>query len=127
LWGRLSCPRSLVNDEADRHIAKLGLSVIDIRRCLVEIEKIASRPDGPRPIRMLPAPVADICEAGYLARKRDADATRDGIRYVRIRFSRPAIAALVEAGFLPRDSRHDADIERAVYALLNAARAAQPA
>jgi len=46
------------------------------------------------------------------------------VRCVRIRLREQAIAALVEDGFLPQDSRDNDAIERAFYALLNAARRA---
>jgi hypothetical protein len=49
---------------------------------------------------------------------------KKGVRCARIRLSEQAIAALVEDGFLPRDKRDNDAIERAFYAVLNAARRA---
>ena len=46
------------------------------------------------------------------------------MRCVRIRLSEQTIAAFVEDGFLRSDTHEQADIERAFYALLNAARRA---
>jgi len=49
---------------------------------------------------------------------------KNGVRCARIRLSEQAIAALVQDGFLPQDRRDNEAVERAFYALLNAARRA---
>jgi hypothetical protein len=59
-----------------------------------------------------------------LRQRRYRARRKDGVRCVRIRVSEPAINALVEGGFLAAGPCQDADIERAIYGLLNAARAA---
>ena len=58
---------------------------------------------------------------------RDATAPRQkrGMRCARVRMSEGAIRFLVESGFLPAGQYQDADIEQAIYALFNAARAAE--
>jgi hypothetical protein len=57
---------------------------------------------------------------------RDATAPAKSAAYgVRINMSETAIRFLVESGFLPAGHNQDADIERAIYALFNAARAAE--
>jgi hypothetical protein len=49
---------------------------------------------------------------------------KDGVRCVRIRMSDQALQALVEGGFLAAGRHHDADVERAIYGLLNMAHSA---
>jgi hypothetical protein len=61
---------------------------------------------------------------GAIRARRYRERKKDSIRCVQIRISPPAIKALVEGGFLAAGPCQDADIERAIYALLNAARAA---
>ena len=65
-------------------------------------------------------PVSTVADRARRYRQR----RKNGVRCVRIRLSEQVIAALVEDGFLPQDMRDHAAIERAFYALLNAARRA---
>jgi hypothetical protein len=55
----------------------------------------------------------------YRARKRE------GIRCLRVRLRQVVITNLIADGFLPPDWRSDRDVEHALYALYNAARAAR--
>jgi hypothetical protein len=61
---------------------------------------------------------------GAIRQRRLRDRRKDGVRCVTVRMSEPAIKALVEGGFLAAGPCQDADIEKALYAMLNAARAA---
>jgi hypothetical protein len=61
---------------------------------------------------------------GALRARRYRNRKKEGVRCVCIRMSEPAIKALVEGGFLAAGPCQDADVERAIYGLLNAARAA---
>jgi len=62
--------------------------------------------------------------SGAIRARRYRERKKDNIRVVRVRMSEPAIKALVDGGFLAAGPCQDADIEKALYALLNAARAA---
>jgi hypothetical protein len=53
--------------------------------------------------------------------KRYRDRRKEGIRCIRIRISPQAVKALTDLGWLSACRDTDADIERAFYALLNAA------
>ena len=72
---------------------------------------------------MIRTPTQPVSAATARAR-RYRQRRKNGVRCVRIRLSEQVIAALVEDGFLPQDSRDNDAIERAFYALLNAARRA---
>lgn len=61
---------------------------------------------------------------GAIRARRYRERLKNGVRCVQVRFSKQAIAAMVEGGFLDPDKLAPADIERAFYALLNAARRA---
>jgi hypothetical protein len=64
---------------------------------------------------------APPASAGALRTRRYRARRRNGVRCFRIRFSEPAIQALVEEGFLRRDeTSNNAAIEGWVYELLNA-------
>jgi hypothetical protein len=62
---------------------------------------------------------------GAIRARRYRARQKRGIRCARVRMSETAIRFLVESGFLPAGEYEDADIERAIYALFNAARAAE--
>jgi hypothetical protein len=64
---------------------------------------------------------APPASAGALRTRRYRARRRNGVRCFRIRFSEPAIHALVEEGFLrPDETRDNAAVERSFYELLNA-------
>jgi hypothetical protein len=64
---------------------------------------------------------ASPASAGALRTRRYRARRKNGLRCFRVRFSEPAIQALVEEGFLRQHERSDnAAVERSVYELLNA-------
>jgi hypothetical protein len=65
-----------------------------------------------------------ILSPGAIRARRYRARQKRGIRCTRVRMSETAIRFLVEAGFLASGSWQDADIEAAIYGLLNAASAA---
>jgi hypothetical protein len=73
---------------------------------------------------MEPSTSATLSPGAIRARRYRARQKR-GIRCARVKMSETAIRFLVERGFLPAGQYQDADIERAIYALFNAARAAE--
>jgi 3'-phosphoadenosine 5'-phosphosulfate sulfotransferase (PAPS reductase)/FAD synthetase len=61
---------------------------------------------------------------GAARAKRYRERKKDGTWCVRIRMTEPAAKALAEMGFMSQGQLKDADVERAIYGLLNAARKA---
>ena len=62
---------------------------------------------------------------GAIRARRYRARQKRGIRCARVRMSEGAIRFLVESGFRPAGRYQDAEIERAIYALFKAARAAE--